>query len=196
MMFDNDIFAGQKLVASDLAAKLGISRTPVNSVLFHLAKQGFLDLRPKQGYTVHQLTRNELDSLYDMREVLELGAIEKAIANLSEEKLRELGRKERLFSTAVAEGLGRRRFQVDLDFHAFIVEMSGNRSMATYYREIYAKIFLSHRIVPVRGERIVNAPAEHHEIYIAIQERDLAKAKQAISAHIMAGKEYIESFLF
>jgi GntR family transcriptional regulator, vanillate catabolism transcriptional regulator len=196
MLLDYEIIAGQKLVVSDLADRLGVSRTPVNNVLYFLAKQGFLDFVPNQGYTVHQLTREELASLYEMREVLELAAIEKAIAQLTEEKLATLEQKERVFSRAVAEGMGRGRFLLDQEFHAYIIELSGNQCMADYYREIYQKIFLRHRISPLRGERTIHAHAEHHEIYEALRLRDVARARQAISAHIQAGKEYINSFMF
>jgi DNA-binding GntR family transcriptional regulator len=196
MMFDYDIIAGQRLVTGDLADKLGISRTPVNIALYLLFKQGFLDFVPKQGYTVHQLTKEESDSLYEMREVLEMGAIEKAIANSTEESLTNLGQREVAFSKAVADGVGRGRFLLDQEFHAYILEMSGNLYLADYYREIYQKIFLRHRISPLRGERTIHAPAEHHEMFEAIRSRDVLRAKIAISAHIKAGKEYIYSFIF
>lgn len=196
MLLDYDIVAGQKLVVGDLADKLGVSRTPINNVLYLLAKQGFLDFVPKHGYTVHQLTREESDSLYEMREILELGAVEKCIALATEETLQILAQKELAFSKAVDEEVGRSRFLHDQEFHAYIFEMAGNRYMADYFREIYQKIFLRHRISPRRGERMVNASTEHHGIFEAILQRDVTKAKMAISAHVQAGREYIYSFIF
>ena len=196
MLLDYDIVVGQKLVVGDLADKLGVSRTPINNALYLLAKQGFLDFVPNHGYTVHQLTREESDSLYEMREILELGVVEKCIALATEETLQILGQKELAFSKAVDEEVGRTRFLYDQEFHAYIFEMSGNLCMADYFREIYQKIFLRHRISPRRGERMVNASAEHHGIYEAILLRDAARAKKAISAHVQAGREYIYSFIF
>ena len=196
MLLDYDLIAGQKVVVADLAEKLGVSRTPVNNALFLLAKQGFLDVAAKQGYKVHQLTRQESDALYEMREVLELGSIEKAIASLTEEKLEILAQREEDFKKAVTDGLGRSRYLIDQEFHACIVEISGNPYMAHYYREVYQKIFLRHRISPLRGERTIQVPKEHHEIYEAIRLRDVPRAQKAISAHIQAGKDYIHSFIF
>lgn len=131
-----------------------------------------------------------------MREILELGAVEKAIERMDEGKLAALAEKEQIFSKAIADGMGRERFLLDQEFHVAIVELSGNLVMPDYYREIYQKIFLRHRISPIRGERTIHAPAEHHEIFEALRQRDLARAKEAVSAHIEAGREYIYSFMF
>lgn len=196
MLLDYDLIAGQKVVVADLAEKLGVSRTPINNALFLLSNNGYLDVVAKQGYKVHQLTREESDDLYEMREILELGSIDKAITELTPEMLKLLELREQAFCKAVEDGVGRSRYLIDQEFHATIIEISGNHSMANYYREIYQKIFLRHRISPLRGERTVQVPAEHREIVEAIRLRDAERAKKAISAHIQAGKDYIHSFIF
>jgi DNA-binding GntR family transcriptional regulator len=197
MMINYELIPGQRLIFTDLAEKLGVSRTPVNNALSILAKEGFLDFVPNQGYTVHQLTHGEADSLYEIREILEVGAIERVIANLTPEKLNQLERREKSFNQAVAENVRRGRFILDQDFHAYIVEMSGNLYLVDYFREVYERIFLRHRIGPLlRGERAVQVPTEHHDIFEALRERDVEKAKQAIIRHIRGGKEYIYSFIF
>ena len=196
MMINYELIPGQRLIFNDLAEKMGVSRTPVNNALSLLAKEGFLDFTPHQGYTVHQITKEEADSLYELREILEIAAIEKVIANLTPEKLKVLERKQKSFEQAVAEKVSRGRFFLDQEFHAGIVELSGNLYLADYFREVYQRIFLRHRVGPLRGERAVQAPVEHDNILEAIKERDVARARQAISNHIKAGKEYIYSYIF
>ena len=196
MMINYEIIPGQRLLFSDLAEKLGVSRTPVNNALSLLAKEGFLDFTPNQGYTVHQINREEADALYELRLILELGAIDKIVMNLTPEKLKLLEKKERAFKEAVALNVSRGRFMLDEDFHSFIVEMSGNIYLGEYFREIYERIFLRHRIGPLRGERQQQVPDEHHEIFDAIKSRDVNRTKEAITHHVTAGKEYIYSFIF
>jgi len=196
MMFNYELVPGQRLTFADLADKLGVSRTPVNNALTILAKEGFLDFEPNHGYTVHQLTREEADSLYEVREILELGAIEKAIENATSDKLKGLERRKNAFDQSVVQNTRRGRFFLDQDFHAYIVEMSGNRYLAEYFREIYQRIFLRHRINQYRGDRAQQVPAEHQELFDAIRQRDVEAAKQVISHHIHAGKQYIYSFIF
>jgi DNA-binding GntR family transcriptional regulator len=196
MMLNYEIIPGQRLTFSELAGKLGVSRTPVNNALTLLAKEGYLDFSPNQGYTVHQITREEADALYELREILELGAVEKAVRNVTPAKLKELERRQFAFKQAVDKKVSRGRFTIDQEFHAYIVEMSGNPYLVEYFREVYQRIFLRHRISPLRGDRAITAPSEHQDVIDAFRQGDVEKAKMALACHIRAGKEYIYSFIF
>jgi len=196
MMFSYELVPGQRLTFVDLADKCGVSRTPVNNALSILAREGFLDFEPNRGYTVHQITRKEADALYELREIVELGAIEKAIANATPQKLRLLRRKETLFNRAIAANGRRSRFLLDEDFHACIAGFSGNAYLTEYFREIYERIFLRHRISPLRKDRAVQVPVEHHELVQAIEKRDVGRARDAIRNHLKNGKAYVYSFIF
>jgi DNA-binding GntR family transcriptional regulator len=196
MMLDYEIIPGQRLTFLDLASKMGVSRTPVNNALTILAKEGYLDFYPNQGYTVHQLTREEADALYEVREILELGAIDKAVKNATPEKLKELERRQMEFKQAVDNKVSRGRFRIDQEFHAYIVEMSGNPYLSEYFREVYQRIFLRHRTSPLRGDRAMSAPTEHQDVIDAFRQGDVDKVKKIIADHIHAGKEYIYSFIF
>jgi DNA-binding GntR family transcriptional regulator len=193
MMLNYDIVPGQRLIFVDLAKRLGVSRTPVNNALSILANEGFLDFVPNQGYTVHQITREEAGSLYELREIIELGAIEKAMENLSSEKIEILKRQKCLYETSVIENVSRGRFTLDQEFHASYIRMAENPYVTDYFREIYQRIFLRHRIEGLPTGRAKQVVLEHSEIYDAIRQRNLKGARQLISRHIQAGKEYIFS---
>ena len=193
MMLNYDIVPGQRLIFVDLAKRLSVSRTPVNNALSILANEGFLDFVPNQGYTVHQITREEAGALYELREIIELGAIEKALENLSSEKIEILKRQKCLYETSVIENVSRGRFTLDQEFHASYVRMAENRYLTDYFREIYQRIFLRHRIEGLPTGRAKRVVMEHSEIYDAIRQRNLKSARQLISRHIQAGKEYIFS---
>lgn len=196
MMLSYEITPGQKLTFTDLADKLGVSRTPVNNALSILAKEGFLDFTPNQGYTVHQITKEEADQLYEVRTILELGAIDKIVANLTPQQLIELEAHEKRFKQSVDENQSRDRFTLDQEFHAFIIGMSGNLYLSEYFREVYQRIFLRHRIRPLKGDRAVQVPVEHRQLVEAIRQRDAVRAKEIVSQHIENGKQYIYSFIF
>lgn len=196
MMLNYEIIPGQRLIFVDLANRLGVSRTPVNNALGILANEGFLDFIPNQGYRVHEITREEAESLYEIRQIIELGSVGKAIRKLTPEKLEELERQKQLYEKAVADQVSRGRFTLDQEFHSCYVEMSENLYLADYFREIYQRIFLRHRIEGLRTDRAREVVSEHNEIFQAISLRDIEWAKDAIKFHIKAGKEYIFSVIF
>jgi DNA-binding GntR family transcriptional regulator len=196
MMLNYDIIPGQRLVFVDLAERLGVSRTPVNNVLSNLANEGFLDFVPNQGYTVHQITPEEANALYEIREMIELGAIEKAIRKVTPEKIDLLKKQKSLYEKAVLEKVSRGRFVLDQEFHACYVQMTENPYLADYFREVYQRIFLRHRIEGLRTGRAREVVLEHDAIFDAIRLRDVIKAKRLVKKHIKAGKEYIFSSIF
>jgi DNA-binding GntR family transcriptional regulator len=196
MMLNYEIIPGQRLIFVDLANRLGVSRTPVNNALSILANEGFLDFIPNQGYRVHEITKDEAESLYEIREIIELGAIGKAIQKLTSEKLEKLERQKSLYEKAVADQVSRGRFTLDQEIHSCYIEMSENVYLADYFREIYQRIFLRHRIEGLRSDRAREVVSEHNEIFKAINLRDIEWAKDAMKSHINAGKDYIFSIIF
>jgi DNA-binding GntR family transcriptional regulator len=196
MMQNYEIIPGQRLIFSDLAQRLGVSRTPVNNALSILANEGFLDFVPNQGYTVHQITEEEAESLYEIRGIIELGSIGKAIRRLTPERLESLERQKHLYEKAIADQVSRGRFVLDQEFHACYVQICGNLYLADYFREVYQRIFLRHRIEGLLTDRAQAVVSEHNEIFEAIRLRDIERAKESIKSHIESGRQYIFSVIF
>jgi len=196
MMQNYEIIPGQRLIFSDLAQRLGVSRTPVNNALSILANEGFLDFVPNQGYTVHQINEEEAESLYEIRGIIELGSIGKAIRRLTPERLESLERQKHLYEKAIADQVSRGRFVLDQEFHACYVQICGNLYLADYFREVYQRIFLRHRIEGLLTDRAQAVVSEHNEIFEAIRLRDIERAKESIKSHIESGRQYIFSVIF
>jgi DNA-binding GntR family transcriptional regulator len=196
MMFNYQIVPGQRLIFVDFAERLGVSRTPVNNALSILANEGFLDFIPNQGYRVHEITREEAENLYAVREILELGAIAPAIEKINPERLRILGEQKKLYEKVVAEKLTRNRFLIDQEFHAGVVQMAENPYLTDYFREVYQRIFLRHRIEALPVGRAREVVLEHEELFQAIRRKDVKRSKELVKHHIKTGKDYIFSAIF
>src|ERR671915_2068599 len=63
---------GEHLVEAEIAKQLGISRIPVREGLQLLARDGWIDLRPRQGAFVHQPGTREVDDVFTVRTLLEV----------------------------------------------------------------------------------------------------------------------------
>jgi DNA-binding GntR family transcriptional regulator len=194
MMLNFDIVPGQRIVITELAEKLGVSRTPVKMALIMLLKEGFVDYSSRQScYTIHQLSPEELDSLHEFRELLELGAVAKAMKNLTPEKLEILEQRALDFKQAADADEKELRFLLDLNFHAYIVDLAGSPYLSDTYREVYQRFFMRRRISRLFGDRYAKVLAEHNEVVEAFRHRDVEGAKAAISAHAKATKEFMDS---
>lgn len=183
LMLNYEIVPGQRLVFIDLAKQLNVSRTPVNNALSILAQEGYLDFVPNQGYSVHKLTRKEAENLYEIREVLEVGFIGKAIRRMTDKRLKNLEKKKDNYELAIDNLVTRKLFILDTEFHLAIMEMAGNEILANRYRDVSQKIFLRFRTEDLRMDRIADIRKEHHNLFEAIAMRDVERAKELVRVH-------------
>jgi DNA-binding GntR family transcriptional regulator len=194
MMLNFELTPGQRVVITELAEHLEVSRTPVKMAVITLFKEGYLDYSPRKGYyTIHQVSRGELDHLHDFREFLELGAVEKAVANLTPKLFAALETKARLFKEAAAIEDHELCFLMELDFHSSILEMAGNPYLVEAFRDTFQKFFMRRHISSHFEARYEKFLQEHDAIIAAFRERDACKVREALIAHITAGKEFIGS---
>ena len=197
MMLNFDIVPGQRVIITELADKLGISRTPVKMALIMLMKEGFVDYSARQScYTIHQLTREEYDGLADFREILEAGSVNKAMRNLTPAKLELLEQKAASFRRAAEANERELRFALDLEFHTGIVNLAGSSGLTETFKDVYQRFFLQRRIIRLGSERNAQIISEHESIAAAFRRGDTEGARQAISAHAKSSKDFFDSIYY
>ena len=196
MMLNYTIVPGQRLVFVDLAEQLGVSRTPVNNALSILANEGYLDFVPNQGYSVHRLTQKEAEELYEVREILEMGTIGKAIRQMTDEKLNAFEQRKLDYEKSVSGRVQRKLFILDAEFHAAIIKMIGNGFLVDRYRDVCQKIFLRFRTEDLRIERINDIVQEHQALFEAVRIKDVDRAKELIKKHNKNAKENLFAIIF
>ncbi len=196
MMFNYDIVPGQRLVFVDLAKQLNVSRTPVNNALSILAKEGFLDFVPNQGYWVRKLTKHEAESLYEIREILESGIIGKAIRNITDEKIIKFDECRRNYENAVKDQVSRNLFVLDMEFHGCIIDFIQNKFLSAQYREICHKIFLRFRVEKLQIQRINDIVKEHRELFETIKIKDVGRTLELIKNHNNNARHHLFKIIF
>lgn len=196
MMLNYDIVPGQRLIFVDLAKQLGVSRTPVNNALSILAKEGYLDFVPNQGYSVHKLTKGEAESLYEIREILELGTIGKAIRRMTDNKLNALIDRKTEYENSISDRVHRKLFILDAEYHACIIDMIGNDFLVSRYRDICQRIFLRFRTEDLRLDRQREIVKEHDILFQAVRTRDVEWAKELIRTHNANARKNLFAIIF
>jgi DNA-binding GntR family transcriptional regulator len=84
--------AGDPLPQEELAARYGVSRSPLREALRQLESEGWIDYQPNRGAVVATITAKDVRELYMVRHILEEGAIERAIPKLDEKRLHDAER--------------------------------------------------------------------------------------------------------
>jgi DNA-binding GntR family transcriptional regulator len=96
--------AGSKLVEGEIAGLLGVSRGPVRETLQILSRDGFVDLRPRQGAFVHSPTAEEVDHFYEVRRALECESARLAALRISDDGRARLSKLLKEATTLLEQG--------------------------------------------------------------------------------------------
>ncbi|MCP5150453.1 MAG: GntR family transcriptional regulator [Ectothiorhodospiraceae bacterium] len=185
--------AGAKLVEESLSERLGVSRGPVREAIRRLQQRGLVICEPNVGARVASFSRDDMLSLYSVREALEGMAVRLATAAIDDEELDQLGAiLDRMASRADHDDdLG---FDGDLDFHARIARASGNPFLTRFLCEDLYALFLISRNQNARATtRRAQALQEHRLVLAAIRSRDPDLAEHAMRRHIANSRAFFEA---
>jgi DNA-binding GntR family transcriptional regulator len=178
---------GQRFSENEIAARLGVSRTPVRQALYRLEHEGYIAVESKSGWTVRAFDFHAFEELYDVRLVLELAAVRRvceldpmpSFADLKEVWL--VPPEDRL---ADLREIGR----ADEAFHAALVSAAGNAELARMHRDVAERIRVVRRLEFSVAERIRQTYAEHAQILRAVLRRKSEQAQMLLKAHIEMAK--------
>jgi len=182
---------GQRLQVDEIAAKLGVSLTPVRHAIQQLATEGLIEVRPRSGTFVARLTAQDVDETFDLRTALECLAAEGAVELVSASQLAEMRRLLGELGREVADDNDRKRHEQDNRcFHRLLIEASGNRRLAEAYEGLNAhlQIVRVHSQQSDWAERLQIEHAEHEEIASALEARDLPRLQAALRNHIQRAR--------
>ena len=180
---------GARISVDDIAHGLGVSRTPVTDALKRLALEGLVEILPRRGTFVTELTARDVSELFDIRLLVELYA-SRVIAGR--------GRAQE-FLQAIDEPIGRMReatvngdygdyesfISADRQLHTTLVAMSENQRLMQIFTElnVHMRVARAHYLNNVENAR--QAHQEHEAILAAFQSGEVERVEQALTAHII-----------
>jgi DNA-binding GntR family transcriptional regulator len=178
-----DLKPGERLDENAIATLLGVSRTPVRSALRALAAEGLVELHPHRGAIVNELTSDELEEIYLVREILEGMAARLAAPHMDDERITTLRRilEELENATDTDEWL-----TLNAHFHHTIYQ-AANRprllSIIEHVRNIAAPYI---RAFVADADHMVSSRADHRRMLEACITRDPVQAEEAVKRHLRA----------
>lgn len=186
-IFEFRLLPGTRFSENDVARRAHVSRTPVREALIRLEREGYVEVHAKSGWSVRPLDFEQLDHLYDLRQVLECAAVEKLCAGNPRAALAGL---DKVWLVAPRSRLtdGATVARLDEEFHARLVGAAGNAELARVHQSITERIRIVRRLDFTHPERVVYTYLEHGQILRAILARKSAAATRLLRAHIEESK--------
>ena len=135
------IAPGTKLNVNQIAASLGISRTPVAEAISHLTEIGFVVSHPGQsGSFVLDLNLLDMINLYQVRSAIESEAAALCAHSVGDDIVRELALLADAFKDSVINRDIMGMKETDMPFHRLIVESCNNPYIVQSYELILPKL--------------------------------------------------------
>ncbi|MFR8172018.1 MAG: GntR family transcriptional regulator [Marvinbryantia sp.] len=180
---------GERLMEIQLAQRLGVSRTPVREAIRKLELEGLVNMMPRRGAVVAEITLQDLEDVLEVRAVLEELAVQKACENITEDQLRDLKKAANDFKRSLEDDNLLACVETDMAFHEIIYSAANNRRLQQMLQNIREQMY-RYRLEYLKDKRMHRLLVEEHDtIRRALKKRDAAKAGSAMRTHIDNQKE-------
>ncbi|MFI7585581.1 GntR family transcriptional regulator [Spongisporangium articulatum] len=180
-----DLEPGERLVEEQVTRRFGISRAPLREAMRLLAQQGLVEHLPRRGARVATLSDQDADELFEIRDVLERFAMQRALP-LTDADLGPMREELAAMRRAAVKGDQLELADAHRRFHIALVATAGHRQLIEAYEPILLKLQM-HMALNLRREKERAAPLDgvrrHAVLLDAVATNDLETVLAALSAH-------------
>jgi DNA-binding GntR family transcriptional regulator len=174
----------QRLIESEIAKELGVSRTPVREALKRLEVTGYVSTLPGSGLIVTEHSTRQIQSLFEIREALETMAIKLACEHITQE---HISKAEEYHNRGV-EAIRNRDLDLYIDLHSHFHEQlyaaCGNEQLLSLVR-MFRYQYFDRRLARVYAPREWDTQIKHHsQILEAVRQRSARRAEKTLQRHL------------
>lgn len=186
---------GERLMENHLAEKLGVSRTPVREALRMLEIEHLVELIPRKGAQVLDLSISDLGNVLEIRSCLEALALKLACGNVPAEKIKELKDLNEGFIDAFDKKDYEGAARCDELFHNIILECTGNDRLVQILENLKLQVY-RYRIVYIKIAGTLDTIIKHHSDMIYAIENNLPNMGEEVAKeHVKYQSETLLSFI-
>jgi DNA-binding GntR family transcriptional regulator len=172
---DGTFAPGEQLRDLELAAWLGVSRTPVREALLRLSQSGLVLAQPGRSTVVRSLDSRDIRDARDVVAAMHEVAVREAVPALVEADLTSMRDANRRFAAAVEAGDAESAVRADDELHGVLVRVAGNRALATVLEQFTPTLRRAERLrfASLQGRESVR---RHEELIRLCAAGDVARA--------------------
>ena len=187
---------GERLMENQLAEKLGVSRTPVREALRMLELENLVELVPRKGAQVLDMSEKDITNILEVRSALEGLATSLACKKMTKEDLQQLKNMEVDFEKAVADNDVDHFVDIDEDFHDLIFAATENDKLISIFRNLRIQLYRYRMAQAKNNETSMSTIVAHHRSIIrAIENHDAEEGASIAQGHIKYQTESILRFV-
>ena len=186
-----DMSSGSRVVENRIAETIGISRTPVREAMHKLEREGLLQRKPKGGYIVLGLNRDDIEETFGIRSVLESYAASLAARKHATGDLKPLDQKIEAFQECLDQGRFKDLPRINTEFHDLLYALSRSPKLIQMIHGLRDHIFRYRQIILQQEAMAVQSNDDHRRMLLAIRKRDAVAVERLVREHILRGRTVV-----
>lgn len=194
-IYAHELAPGAWVDEQAIAAEFGISRTPLREALKVLASEGLVQLKPRRGCYVAELSEQDLDEIFPVMAMLEGRCAFEAAAKATPADIARLDALHAQLEIHAATNDADRFFEANQAFHDALQELAGNRWLRQLIVDTRKFIKLTRRDSLRLDGRLKQSLAEHQAIMAALHRHDAGEAGRLMHDHILSGRAAVAKLL-
>jgi DNA-binding GntR family transcriptional regulator len=175
---------GEVYSAPTLAARFGVSATPVREAMLDLAKEGLVDTVPNKGFRVTAVSEKQLDEYTHIRALIEIPIVADLAMTAEPVSLEALRPAAREIVQAAAAGDLVAYVEADTRFHLGLLALAGNAHLVEVVGDLRKRSRLYGLTALLEGGRLLASAEEHLELLDALTARDRNTVREVMTRHI------------
>ena len=183
-LFSGEYKSGDELSLTEIAEKLGVSRTPIREAIRKLELEGLVVMIPRKGAEVAHITEKDMRDVLEVRCTLEELAVALACKNVTPERIMDLRAANKVFESAIVSKDVVNIVDADVQFHDTIYAMTDNDRLIQIINKLREQMY-RYRLEYVKDARthsiLIN---EHNDIIQKLADKDVEGAKMFMRQHI------------
>ncbi|MBV7274692.1 GntR family transcriptional regulator [Clostridiaceae bacterium UIB06] len=187
-----ELKGGQQLIQADIAEQFGMSRIPVREALKQLEMEGLVKQYPNKGAVISELSADEVQEIYEIRSLLETGAIKLSIENLSEEDLEQA---ENLLKEIDRAEDVNKWIELNWEFHSCLYAPANRPRLLSIVNNLHINVGRYIRIYLGMMNFEEKSQEEHYKILNACKEGNAQEAANLIEEHLKNVSMTLVSYL-
>jgi DNA-binding GntR family transcriptional regulator len=170
---------GERLSIDILKKEFGTSVTPVRDALQMLSQEDLVTIKPRSGYYIALVSLKDLNDMLELRQILELAAVERAAEKIQDEQIAHLENVHEGYTNDEDESYSRYT-EENRTFHYLVAKASGNQELARHIGHLHDR--MARFMVIVRsGKHMINI---HTRLIERLKAHDPVGAKKTLQKEL------------
>jgi DNA-binding GntR family transcriptional regulator len=190
-IISGELKPGESIVEDELQEEMGVSRTPVREALMKLENDKLVNIFPRKGIFVSNITAKTIKEVFQIRQMIEPKALEIGKDNISKEWLLDMKNKFENVPSSLKSDIDIKNYYVELDriFHSYIIDACRNQFLTDIMNNIWYQNQRI-RILTFNIEKRNNSSnIEHIDIIDLLLNDEFEKAKESFIKHLSNSKD-------